>query len=190
MNRPPPADAPPLNRLLRIAAMNGVESAVRIHVDRGDDINARDVNGLTPLMLAAVRNKSGVCRILLDSGANADLRSPAGLDALAIAKAEGAHDAALVIEANLVHTISNFSESHEVDIAVSAPSALFNAGDSKELQPDPSKIEDEFGQQGQSDTFKLSAAKASDPPPQNEAILADSQQPNESDQQNLAINQL
>lgn len=188
MNRTPPGDAPPLNRLLRIAALNGVESAVRIHVDRGDDINARDVNGLTPLMLAAARNKSGVCRVLLDSGASADLRSPAGLDALEIAKAEGAHDAARVIEANCAYAGSNFSESPQIGIAATVPKTLLDAGDPKDSQPDPSKIEDEFEKRERADAYKLPGANARDFPPRIEAIATDSQ-PIESDHENLSFSQ-
>ena len=43
----------PLSRLLKMAVMAGVESVVQILIDRGDDLNARDANGLTPLMLSA-----------------------------------------------------------------------------------------------------------------------------------------
>ena len=99
MNKPVTSNAAPLNRLLRMAAMNGVENAIRLHIHRGDDINARDHNGLTPLMLAAARNKSVVCQVLLDAGAESNLISPSGQNALAIAKAVGAHDAVSAIEA-------------------------------------------------------------------------------------------
>ena len=54
-----PSDRP-LNQLLRMAVMAGVESAVQIHIDRGDDLNARDASGMTPLMLSAARNKSAI----------------------------------------------------------------------------------------------------------------------------------
>jgi RNA polymerase primary sigma factor len=188
VNCTPPGGALPLNRLLRIAALNGVESAVRIHIDRGDDINARDVNGLTPLMLAAARNKSGVCKVLLDSGASADLRSPAGLDALEIAKAEGAHDAVRVIEANLAYAVSSFSASPQILITATMRGALLDAGEPNALQPDPTKTEDEFEKREQAATLKLSVANAGDLPLQIEASTADSL-PIESDQQDLTFSQ-
>ncbi len=79
----------PLNRLLRIAVFAGVESAVKLHIKRGDNLNARDANGLTPLMIAAIRNKANVVEILLAGGADPELRDPSGLDALSIAEKSG-----------------------------------------------------------------------------------------------------
>lgn len=37
-----------MSRFLKIAVVSGVESAVQIHVDRGDNLNARDEKGQTP----------------------------------------------------------------------------------------------------------------------------------------------
>lgn len=91
-------NAPALSRFLRMAVLAGVESAVKIHIDRGDDLNARDAQGQTPLMLSASRNKATICAFLLDAGADAYLLDPFGRSALAIAHAAGAHDAAQVIE--------------------------------------------------------------------------------------------
>lgn len=79
--------------------MAGVEAAVQIHIDRGDDLNARDDKGQTPLMLSAARNKSAICKLLLAAGADADLLDPSGRSALGIAQAAGALEAASTIEA-------------------------------------------------------------------------------------------
>lgn len=96
--------ARPLSLLLKMAVMAGVESAVRIHVQRGDDLNARDSNGLTPLMLSANRNRPAICKLLLDAGADDSLFDPSGKTALAIALAAGAHEAAVVLESAIVPT--------------------------------------------------------------------------------------
>lgn len=90
--------APPLSRFLRMAVVAGVESAVRIHIDRGDDLNARDDKGQTPLMLSAARNKASICTLLLAAGADADLLDPIGRSALSIARVAGATEAASAIE--------------------------------------------------------------------------------------------
>ncbi len=79
----------PLNQLLRMAVMAGVDSAVQIHIDRGDDINARDARGMTPLMLSAARNKPAICKLLLSAGADHSLLDPSGKTAVQIAIAAG-----------------------------------------------------------------------------------------------------
>lgn len=88
----------PLNSLLKMAVIAGVETAVRLHVRRGDDLDARDGNGMTPLMLAASRNKGAICALLLSSGVDPTLTDPLGRDALAVARAAGATGAILVLE--------------------------------------------------------------------------------------------
>lgn len=90
--------SPPVNRLLKMAVLTGVESSVRLHIDRGDNLNARDDKGLTLLMIAASRNKANICKLLLDANADPSLVDSSGRDALALAKAAGASDAAKIIE--------------------------------------------------------------------------------------------
>ena len=87
-----------LNPFLKMAATAGIERAVQVHIDRGDDLNARDANGLTPLMLSAARNRALVCKLLLDAGADNELLDASGRTAFAIAIAAGASEAAAVFE--------------------------------------------------------------------------------------------
>lgn len=91
-----------MNRLLKIAVTAGVEISVRLHIDRGDDINCRDDKGFTPLMIAASRNKAAICRLLLDARADANLLDSLGRDAFSIAQEAGASEAAAVIGRALV----------------------------------------------------------------------------------------
>lgn len=87
----------PLNRLLKMAVIAGVESAVRLHIVRGDDLDARDDKGQTPLMIATARNKASVCQLLLDAGVDVGAVWPCGRNALSIAISAGADDAAATI---------------------------------------------------------------------------------------------
>ncbi len=96
--------APPLSKLFRLAVVTGVSRAVQVHIDRGDDLNARDSEGLTPLMLAAARNKPAICKLLLDAGADGSLQELTGKTAHDIAVAASAHDAAAVIVASRIQS--------------------------------------------------------------------------------------
>lgn len=78
-----------LNPLLRMAVIAGVEVAVKLHIARGDDLDARDAGGATPLMLASARKKAGVVQLLLTAGAQTDLLDAEGRDALAYAEKGG-----------------------------------------------------------------------------------------------------
>jgi RNA polymerase primary sigma factor len=82
--------------------MAGVVSVVRMHISRGDDFDARDVAGLTPLMLAASKDRSEVCEVLIDAGANLMLCDPAGRNALTIAHTSGSVKAADVLSAAML----------------------------------------------------------------------------------------
>ena len=88
----------PMHRLFKMAVWAGAETAVRLHIARGDDPNSRDETGLTPLMIAAARNKFAVCRLLIDAGADLTALDPSGRSALEIAVASGAPEAAAAIE--------------------------------------------------------------------------------------------
>lgn len=97
--------------------MAGVESAVQIHIDRGDDLNARDGNGLTPLMLSVVRNKPAVCKLLLDAGVDDRLVDPAGKTAFDIAIAAGTYEI-LAIFGSVKNCVEVFEVSNENAISV------------------------------------------------------------------------
>ncbi|UVL77958.1 sigma-70 family RNA polymerase sigma factor [Pseudomonas putida] len=99
-----------LNPLLRIASIAGVEIAVKHHISRGDDINARDGKGATPLMLAAGRKKSGVVRLLLNARANPALSDATGRDALAYAEKAGCDECAALIRGALADLTSALVE--------------------------------------------------------------------------------
>ena len=81
-----------------MAVLRGVEKSVRLHLDRGDDMNARDEQGMTPLMLSASRNNVNICRLLLNAGAKSNLLDFEGNDALALAIKAGAQEARLALE--------------------------------------------------------------------------------------------
>lgn len=97
-----------LSPLLKMAVLAGVEVAVRLHIKRGDDLNAADENGLTPLMLAALRNRGAISVLLLESGADPFLRDNQGRTALDIARSAASSEVA--------NSLEHLSEHHEVSM--------------------------------------------------------------------------
>lgn len=82
--RPPPRGT--IHPLLKMAALGGVDAAVRLHLKRGADVNATDEKGRSALILAAQRGHARTCRLLLEAGADDALTDVDGLDALAHAE--------------------------------------------------------------------------------------------------------
>lgn len=75
-----------LNPLLKMAVSTGVITAVKLHILRGDNLDAKDNFGNTPLMIAASKRKIDICRILVEAGANIHALNSNGDTALDIAK--------------------------------------------------------------------------------------------------------
>lgn len=90
-----------MNPLLRMAVLAGVETAVRLHINRGDNLNARDSGGATPLMLAAGRRRRGVVVLLLSAGADPSFTDSFGLDAIGHAERSGSDECVDLIRAAL-----------------------------------------------------------------------------------------
>lgn len=74
---------------LKTATVMGDGAAVKELLDDGKDPNARQSDGITPLMIAASRNDLVIATLLLAQGADPNVRAAGGMNALAIAKARG-----------------------------------------------------------------------------------------------------
>ena len=87
-----------LNKLLKIAVSNGVEAAIKLHIAKGDDLNARDNAGNTPLMIAARKKQTNACKLLLENGADPLLLDLEGKSVFSIASEAGSGETAALIQ--------------------------------------------------------------------------------------------
>jgi hypothetical protein len=105
-----------LRPLFRLAAINGIEASIREHLRRGVDVNATDIRGCSPLMLAATGGHLRACEILIEAGADLRAVDVDGNDAISLATANG-HSAV----AELLHR-------HLTPLAETAVATSFNDG--------------------------------------------------------------
>jgi RNA polymerase primary sigma factor len=90
-----------LNPLLKLAVLSGAQPVVRVHIQRGADINAVDGDSKSLLMLAALKGDVETCLLLLKAGADPTAHDKNGQDALALALRNGKSEVCAVIRAYL-----------------------------------------------------------------------------------------
>ncbi|WP_283130150.1 sigma-70 family RNA polymerase sigma factor [Enterovibrio norvegicus] len=66
------------SRLLKLAVMTGVESAVKAQLHNISALNAQDHNGATLLILAVQKRHENISRLLLEAGADPEIQDKAG----------------------------------------------------------------------------------------------------------------
>ena len=73
------------NKALLDAVKADDVAAAQAAIKRGADVNCKDAEDLTPLMLAADKDSASITRMLLENGANVNERGRRGATALIIA---------------------------------------------------------------------------------------------------------
>lgn len=58
--------------LLSAASRSGLSQAAKLLIEKGADLEARGIHGLTPLILAARYGRTEIAKMLIDAGANVD----------------------------------------------------------------------------------------------------------------------
>jgi RNA polymerase primary sigma factor len=144
-----------LNPLLKMAVLTGIQTAVRLHIRRGDNVNATDDKGRSALILAASRGHTETCRLLLEAGADPRILDNDGNDALSLAKGAGMIELALL----LGQYLSVSAETQHGQTPTIGPASV--KGDNR-AAPDEAPI----------DLSAWETEEESQPPPSDEECLA------------------
>ncbi|MCM8612430.1 sigma-70 family RNA polymerase sigma factor [Accumulibacter sp.] len=144
-----------LNPLLKMAVLAGVQTAVRLHIRRGDDVNATDDRGRSALILAVSRGHTETCRLLLEAGADPRILDNDGNDAVALAKGAGRIELALLLGQYL--SVSPKTQTGEIPRF--GPASV--DGDNRA-----------FSDEARIDLSAWEAEEESEPPPSDEQCLA------------------
>jgi ankyrin repeat protein len=77
---------------LCLAISKGDIATVKQIIAYGIDVNDTTNRGMTPLMYAAIYNQSEIAKLLLENGANLDLKDKSGTTAIEYAKTSGSKE--------------------------------------------------------------------------------------------------
>jgi len=117
---------PTLNPLLKMASLSGVVESIHLHIRRGDNVNATDERGRSPLMLAAARGHTKACLALLEAGADPAARDRSGNDVATIAAMAGQSELAELIRRAKANRTAD-SQAFDEEVAPQAENALSEA---------------------------------------------------------------
>jgi RNA polymerase primary sigma factor len=125
-----------LKALFRFSVLSGAVQSVELHLKRGEDVDAQDELGMTPLMLAASRGYGDVCQLLLSAGADRFARNRNGHTASDLARNKGF--SALAEYLSTVSAPPEDDYSREVSVTASLLSAAdLRIGDTWEVYEVP-----------------------------------------------------
>ncbi|XP_059756740.1 fibronectin type 3 and ankyrin repeat domains protein 1 isoform X2 [Balaenoptera ricei] len=72
--------------LMRVSAVSGNQKVASLLIDAGADVNMKDKDGKTPLMVAVLNNHEELVQLLLDRGADASVKNEFGKGVLEMAR--------------------------------------------------------------------------------------------------------
>ncbi|KAF7239229.1 Fibronectin type 3 and ankyrin repeat domains protein 1 [Varanus komodoensis] len=84
--------------LMRLCAITGKADVAVLLIDAGADVNTKDKDGKTPLMVAALNNQEELVTLLLERGADPDIKNEFGKGALEMARGLNRQSVASIIE--------------------------------------------------------------------------------------------
>ncbi|MDZ4298812.1 MAG: sigma-70 family RNA polymerase sigma factor [Moraxellaceae bacterium] len=133
-----------LSPLFRLAVISGVESAVKLHIKRGDNLNACDSAGVTPLMLAASKKKKGIVKLLLEAGADPTILDLAKRDALAHAHFGGCIETIVLLKQAALNKAHDVCLKESVGVSSSTKLSLPHEDNAELLILDSALLDADF----------------------------------------------
>uniref|UniRef100_A0A8C5WD73 Fibronectin type III and ankyrin repeat domains 1 n=1 Tax=Leptobrachium leishanense TaxID=445787 RepID=A0A8C5WD73_9ANUR len=84
--------------LMRVSAITGYTDVARCFIMAGANVNAKDSDGKTPLMIATLNNHVGLVRLLVEKGADRSIKNEYGISIIDMAKAFNRQNVADILE--------------------------------------------------------------------------------------------
>ncbi|XP_075468378.1 fibronectin type 3 and ankyrin repeat domains protein 1 isoform X3 [Ascaphus truei] len=84
--------------LMRVSAITGNTNVALCLIEAGADVNTKDADGKTPLMVATLNNHESLVRLLIEKGANCDIKTEYGITIPDMAKAFNRQNVLLIFE--------------------------------------------------------------------------------------------
>uniref|UniRef100_A0A8B9WYA4 Fibronectin type III and ankyrin repeat domains 1 n=1 Tax=Bos mutus grunniens TaxID=30521 RepID=A0A8B9WYA4_BOSMU len=103
--------------LMRVSAVSGNQEVASLLIDAGADVNVKDKDGKTPLMVAVLNNHEELVQLLLDRGADASVKNEFGKGVLEMARVFDRQVGMLLlpVEANFVAFKKKFEKPQLLD---------------------------------------------------------------------------
>ncbi|KAJ8284753.1 hypothetical protein COCON_G00036030 [Conger conger] len=89
--------------LMRVSAVSGNVEVASLLLGAGADVDARDKDGKTPLMVAVLNNHEQLVQLLLENGADHDVKNEFGTGVAEMAKAFGRESIISLLEGKEIH---------------------------------------------------------------------------------------
>uniref|UniRef100_A0A452H231 Fibronectin type-III domain-containing protein n=2 Tax=Gopherus agassizii TaxID=38772 RepID=A0A452H231_9SAUR len=86
--------------LMRVSAVTGNKDVASLLIEAGADVNVKDKDGKTPLMVAVLNNHEELIQLLLDKGADATVKNEYGKGLLEMARGFHRHSVVILLEEN------------------------------------------------------------------------------------------
>ena len=147
-----------LDPVFRMAAVQGSTAAVRLHIEKGLPLDARDREGRTPLLLAASHGHAEICAMLLQAGADPRASDRGGMSAAHLARMRGYEDlagqlAAAICAPQVTADASELASQVSAEVIAAelvseAPAAVYAENRSPEQVQKRSAPRDEVGVEG------------------------------------------